>query len=264
MKKIRTLVVDDEPLARARIVKLLEQYDFISLAGECKNGSEALRAIADYKPDLVFLDIQMPDFSGFDLLEHKELHPLPFIIFVTAYGQYALKAFDVHAVDYLLKPYDDERFARALNHARQQISRQEDALLHQKMARMFNTHQQEQEERLEHFEVREKGRVQLVSILDIHFIEAEGNYLKLHTSQKYHLVRQTMQAIEEQLDPGLFLRIHRSVSLNLNFIREVAYLGNNQYAFTMKGGQRLISSRSYRDAIHGYLDNEQLRKRLDF
>lgn len=262
MKKIRTLVVDDEPLARARIVKLLEQFDFISLAGECKNGREALKAIADYKPELVFLDIQMPGLNGFDLLEHKELHPLPFIIFVTAYSQYALKAFDVHAVDYLLKPYDDERFARALEHARQQITRQQDAILHQKMALLFQSHQKEQNDFLQHFEIREKGRNHLLNILDIEFIEAEGNYLKLHTARKCFLVRQTMQAIEGQLNPGLFLRIHRSLLLNVNFIRDVSYLGNNQYAFSMKAGHRLASSRSYRDAIHEYLENEQLKRRL--
>ncbi|MCB0563088.1 MAG: response regulator, partial [Phaeodactylibacter sp.] len=158
MKKIRTLVVDDEPLARARIVKLLEPIDYITLIGECKNGSEALHQMEEYRPDLVFLDIQMPDLNGFEVLSREELRPLPFIIFVTAYNQYALKAFDVHAVDYLLKPYDDERFMRAVEHARQQINLQQDALLHQKMVNLLEAHHQESSEALQHLEAKEKGR----------------------------------------------------------------------------------------------------------
>lgn len=262
MKKIRTLVVDDEPLARARIVKLLENFDYISLIGECKNGSEALKAITNYKPDLIFLDIQMPDLNGFEVLENKDIQPLPFIIFVTAYGQYALKAFDVHAVDYLLKPYDDDRFTRALEHARQQILRQQNALLHQKMVQMIELHRYGKDEALQHFEIKEKGRSQLIRIEDVHFIEAEGNYLKVYTDKKSFLIRQTMQSIEDQLDSRLFLRIHRSLLLNIHFIRDIAYEGNNQYAFLMKGGQRILSSRSYKEAIHEYLDGEKLKKNI--
>ncbi len=260
MKKIRTLVVDDEPLARARIVKLLESLDYITLIGECKNGREALRAIANYRPGLVFLDIQMPDLTGFDVLSRQELQPLPFIIFVTAFNQYALKAFDVHAVDYLLKPYDDERFFRAVEHARNQIRLKEEAFLHQKMVKLLETHQHEQSEALRHLEVKEKGRDILIKIFDICYIEAEGNYLKVHTSQKAYLIRHTLQSIEEQLDSDHFLRIHRSQLVNINFVKEVRYEGNNQYAFHMKDGRCLLSSRSFRDAIQQYLDEEGIRK----
>lgn len=260
MKKIRTLVVDDEPLARARIVRLLQPIDYITIIGECKNGREAMRYMADYQPDLVFLDIQMPDLTGFDVLARQELHPLPFIIFVTAYNQYALKAFDVHAVDYLLKPYDDDRFLRALEHARQQISLKQDALLHQKMVKLLESHDHGQSEELQQLEVKEKGRTILVRVLDIRYMEAEGNYLRVYASDKTYLVRYTLQSIEEQLDSGLFLRIHRSLLVNTNFIREVKYDGNNQYAFHLKDGRCLLSSRSYRDAIHEYLDEKEMRK----
>ena len=260
MKKIRTLVVDDEPLARARIVKLLESIDYITILGECRNGSEALRKMAEYSPDLVFLDIQMPDLTGFEVLSREELHPLPFIIFVTAFNQYALKAFDVHAVDYLLKPYDDDRFLRAVEHARQQIHLKQDALMHQKMVRLLEAHQHEQGEELQHLEVKEKGRPILIKAFDIRYIEAEGNYLKVATPEKSYLIRYTLQSIEEELDNELFLRIHRSLLVNTNYIKEVKYEGNNQYAFRMKDGKTLISSRSYRDDICRYLDEEKIRK----
>lgn len=262
MKKIRTLVVDDEPLARARIVKLLEQVDYIAIVGECKNGAEALRQMAEYRPDLVFLDIQMPDLTGFEVLSRQELHPLPFIIFVTAFNQYALRAFDVHAVDYLLKPYDDERFLQAVEHARRQINLKEDAVMHQKMMKMLEAHQHGREDELQHLEIKEKGRTVLVNVLDIRYIEADGNYLKVHTPGKAYLIRCTLQSIEEQLDNSLFLRIHRSLLVNTNFIREVKYEGNNQYAFHMKDGRCLASSRSYRDEIHRYLDEEEIRRGL--
>ncbi|MCB0615972.1 MAG: response regulator transcription factor [Phaeodactylibacter sp.] len=262
MKKIRTLVVDDEPLARARIVKLLEPIDYISLIGECKNGSEALRQMEEYRPDLVFLDIQMPDLNGFEVLSREEFRPLPFIIFVTAYNQYALKAFDVHAVDYLLKPYDDERFMRAVEHARQQISLQQDALLHQKMVNLLETHQHESSEARQHLEAKEKGRTIRIKAFDIRYIEAEGNYLKVNTPEKAYLIRQTLQSVEEQLNNQAFLRIHRSLLLNTHFIREAKYEGNNQYGFHMKDGRCLLSSRSYRDAIHQYLDDEKIRRGL--
>ncbi|MEZ4983300.1 MAG: response regulator [Saprospiraceae bacterium] len=137
MRNIRTLVVDDEPLARARIVNLLNKAENISVLGECKNGREAMKSIATYKPDLVFLDIQMPDLNGFDVLNSGKLNDVPFIIFVTAFDQYALQAFDVKAVDYLLKPYDDERFFKALEHARTQIAMKDSALLHQKMVNLL-------------------------------------------------------------------------------------------------------------------------------
>lgn len=262
MKKIRTLVVDDEPLARARIVKLLEPVDYITIIGECKNGREALEKMEEYRPDLVFLDIQMPDLTGFEVLSREELQPLPFIIFVTAYNQYALKAFDVHAVDYLLKPYDDERFLRALEHARSQIAIKQDAMLHKKMVRLLESHRHENSEELRNLEVKEKGRTVLIRAVDIRYIEADGNYLKVHTPEKAYLIRYTLQSIEEQLNNEIFLRIHRSLLINTHFIREVKYDGNNQYSFHMKDGRCLASSRSYREDIHRYLDEERVRKGL--
>ncbi len=256
MKKIRTLIVDDEPLARARIARLLSTYPFIHILGECKNGKEALQSIKNFQPDLVFLDIQMPDFNGFDLLSHPDLQQLPFIIFVTAYNQYALKAFDVKAVDYLLKPYDNERFEQALLHAQEQINQKEEAALHQKMVQLLDQHRKQQEEKLFYIEIREKGRNISVCTTDISYFEADGNYLVVHTPEKKHLIRQTLQALSEELPSGQFLRIHRSLLVNANFIADVIYEGNNQYTIVLNSGLRLASSRSFRDEIHRYLDEK--------
>jgi len=262
MKKIRTLVVDDEPLARSRIVNLLKTVDFITLIGECKNGKEALAQIELYRPDLVFLDIQMPDLNGFDVLA-KSVTPLPFIIIVTAYDQYALKAFDVHAVDYLLKPYDDERFLLALEHARRQINLRENALLHQKMLRLLDDYGQSTEDSVQTLEVKDRGRTQQVNVNDVWYIEAEGNYLHLHQKQRSHLIRQTLQAIEEELDNSLFLRIHRSILVNVNYIERIRYEGNNHFVFFLKNGVQLTSGRSYRESIETYLNDCELRRLLD-
>jgi two-component system LytT family response regulator len=254
MRKVKTIVVDDEPLARARIVKLLEQFDYIQLLGECKNGREALDAIANYQPDLVFLDIQMPDLNGFDVLSDESLQPLPFIIFVTAYDQYALKAFDVQAVDYLLKPYDEDRFTRAVEHAKQQIQLKNDASLHHKMIQIIEAHQHSEQAFLYTISYKEKGIDKTIRTPDVYYFETDGNYLRVHTKDKKPIIRQTMQAIADQLDPKQFLRIHRSLLVNVNYIRKVSYEGNNQFIFSMKNGDTLTSSRGYKEVIQEYLN----------
>ncbi|HKK78890.1 MAG TPA: LytTR family DNA-binding domain-containing protein [Phaeodactylibacter sp.] len=256
MSKVKTIVVDDEPLARARIIKLLGEFDYIQLIGECKNGQEAREAIANYQPDLVFLDIQMPDLNGFDVLSDESLQPLPFIIFVTAYDQYALKAFDVQAVDYLLKPYDEERFMRAVTHAHEQIQQKKEAQLHKKMVALLSAHQAEDADYLTHLSYKEKGLDRQIPVLDIHYFEADGNYLKVHLENKQLLIRQPLQNLAAQLAPSQFLRIHRSLLLNVIAIKAVRYEGNNQYEFELKEGTRLQSSRSYREKIQAFLQEE--------
>ncbi len=259
MKKIRTLVVDDEPLARARIVHLLQRFDYIQLIGECKNGKEALDKIKSYQPDLVFLDVQMPDFNGFDVLTKAGTINLPFIIFVTAYDQYALKAFGVHAVDYLLKPYDDDRFTQALEHAQKQIYLKENALLHQKMVQLLEDHKAKTTPGLTHFEIKDKGKTQLLKVADTYYFESDGNYVKIHQSDKAYLYRQTLAALREQLNTDHFLQIHRSILVNRHFIKTIKYTGNNQYSVKLKNGIELTSSRGYRDEIHAYMEDEELR-----
>lgn len=263
MKKIRTIVVDDEPLARTRITNLLKSFDFIDLIGEGKNGRQALQMLTNYKPDLVFLDIQMPDLNGFDVLSNTAPEDLPFIIFVTAYDQYALKAFDVHAVDYLLKPFDDDRFAQALDHARQQIETRQHAMLHHRIVRMLEDHQDPQGESIHSIEVKERGIAHRIKIDDIHFFEAHGNYLKAHIKDRFFLIRQTLQSLTEQISLDHYLRIHRSVLINCNYIDKITYRGNNQFAFLMKNSKEVLSSRSYREDIERILDDEFIRRISD-
>ncbi|RMG80278.1 MAG: DNA-binding response regulator [Bacteroidetes bacterium] len=255
MRKIRTLVIDDEPLARARILKLLQSVEYITVIGECKNGKEARRQIENYQPDLIFLDIQMPDLNGFEVLQDADLTHRPFIIFVTAFDHYALKAFDVRAVDYLLKPYDDDRFFKALNHARQQILLKDQATLHQKIVKVIEAYEHQHSDNLSALEIRDKGRTFLVNIQDVYWIEAEGNYLKIHLENQKHLIRMTLQSIENQLDRNFFFRIHRSVLVHKLYIESVAYKGNNQYLFRLKNGDKVMSSRSYKDQVTRYLES---------
>lgn len=257
MKKIRTLIIDDEPLARRRIIKLLEQYSDIEILAECKNGREAMRSIQDYHPDLIFLDIQMPDFSGFDVLNKLGKEKMPFIIFVTAFDQYALKAFDVQAVDYLLKPYDNDRFEQALEHARQQIKLKQQAFLHQKVMHLIDSYRQPSEYRLS-LEIKDKGVTHHVSIYDVYYLEAHGNYVKVHTAGRLYLLRQTLQALETELDHSLFLRIHRSLLVNTNYIARIHYQGNNQYLVRLKNHTELLSSRGCRDHIAEYLVDQEI------
>lgn len=253
MRIIKTLVVDDEPFARARIIKLLEAVDYISVIGECKNGKEAVSQIQNYKPDLVFLDIQMPDFTGFDVLSKSDKEKLPFIIFVTAYDQYALKAFDVKAVDYLLKPYDNERFMQALEHARDQIIQKDESLLHKKMVSLIEDHNNQQEDLKYEIEIKEKGMVTRINTFDIYYLEAQGNYLKLYLAGKNYMIRETLQNIKASLEKDTFLQIHRSILINTNYLSHIKYAGNNQYEIILKNHQSLQSSRGYKEEIQNYI-----------
>ena len=253
MKKIRTLVVDDEPLARLRITNLLKKYPYIELLGEGKNGREAIQLIKKYQPDLVFLDIQMPDLSGIDLLSSAQLEQLPFIIFVTAYDQYAIKAFDLQAVDYLLKPYDDDRFEKALEHARSQLQLRDKALLHEKMVHLFSEHQHQTQDSPSSISIKEKGRTRYIPIKDIFYFEADGNYLHIYLEHQSVLLRNTLSQIETELPTKDFLRIHRSFLVQIHHLHQIKYLGNNQYQLQLKNGTCLQSSRGYKDAIDDLL-----------
>ncbi len=262
MRKIRTIIVDDEPLARARVEKLLDQLPYIQLVSSCKNGKEAWEKITDYRPDLILLDVQMPYFNGFEVLEKLEANPMPFVIFITAFDQYALKAFDIHAIDYLLKPYDDDRFFSALEFARKQIELKQKAFLHEKMVQMIDQYQVEEPVEENTIRIKDKDRVILVDQQDVIYVASFGNYVKIHTKNKIHLYRQTMQTLAENLDKRFFLRIHRSLIVNSNFIEVPKYLGNNQYVFHLTNGRELISSRSYKSDIQTFLEELELKRKI--
>ncbi|HEX9730834.1 MAG TPA: response regulator [Thermoanaerobaculia bacterium] len=243
---IRTILVDDEPLAREKLRGFLESEPDFEVIGECRDGAEAIRAIQREEPELVFLDVQMPELDGFEVLDRLDRRRLPAVIFVTAYDQYALKAFEVHALDYLLKPFDRERLRRALARVRER--RQADELRSRLRALL-----EERARFPDRLEVKSGGRVRILKVDEIDWIDAAGNYVKIHARGETLTLRQTMGRIEERLDPRLFLRIHRSTIVGIGRIRELRQQQHGDYVVVLEGGQRLTLSRSYRDKMHELL-----------
>jgi two-component system LytT family response regulator len=243
--KIRTIIVDDEVLSRRGVeIRLREETDFEILA-QCANGREALAAIQQYKPDLVFLDIQMPGISGFEVLAQLPQESLPVVVFVTAYDQYALRAFDVHAVDYLLKPFHDERFAEAL--ARAKARRGED--MTGRITRLLD----ERRPKVMRVLVKTAGRVLFLRADEIDWIEAADYYVKLHIAGKVHMLRESMAALEARLDPELFFRVHRSAIVNLERVRELQPFSRREHVLVLRDGTRLRLTRSRRERLAALL-----------
>jgi len=256
-EKIRTLIVDDEPLARRNLRLLLEKDPQIEILDECGNGREAVKAINTLSPDLIFLDIQMPEMDGFDVVERVGPEQIQAIIFVTAFDQYALKAFDVHALDYLLKPFDDERFANALRRAKSQIEAREINRLSKRLLALLDERERLNSKRsatyLTRVMVKASGRVVLLKVDEIDFIEADGNYAKLHVGRKAHLLREKMHDLEARLDPAKFVRIHRSVIVNLDRIKEMHPHFNGDYVVVLEDGRQLRLSRTRRENLEARL-----------
>jgi two-component system, LytTR family, response regulator len=257
--KIRTLIIDDEPLARRNLRLLLEKDPQIEILDECRNGREAVKAINAMSPDLIFLDIQMPEMDGFDVLERVGPDHIQAIIFVTAFDQYALKAFDVHALDYLLKPFDDERFAHALARAKSQIETREIDRLSKRLLALLEERESErrgpknEKNYLTRLMIKVSGRVTLLKVDEIDFIEADGNYAKLHVGRKAHLLREKMHDLERRLDPAKFVRIHRSAIVNLDRIKEMHPHFNGDYIVVLVDGRQLRLSRSRRENLEARL-----------
>ena len=258
-KKIKTLIVDDEPLARRTIRDLLLDDPEIDVTGECGDGLEAVTRIRERPPDLLFLDIQMPGIDGFDVLSRVEFERIPAIIFVTAYDVYALKAFEVHALDYLLKPFSDERFQEALARAKSHVELREVRGL----ARSFRAFLQDrageetgavkQKGCLTRFMVKLGGRVVFINPADVDWIEADNYYIKLHVGGKAHLLRLSMKELEEKLDPKLFWRIHRSAIINLDRVKELHQHPNGEYVAVLRDGTELKLSRNRRERLQDLL-----------
>lgn len=241
---MRALLVDDEPLARQRIRQLLKNETDVEIAGEAGNGMEAVRLIEELQPDLVFLDVQMPELDGFGVVDAIGVDRMPATLFVTAYDQHAVKAFEVHALDYLLKPFDRERFQKALARVREWRGRpvRDPQPFESLLAEIRKDHPTP-----DRFLVRTGERYVLVKATAIQWIEAEDNYVRLHVEGESHLMRQTMAGILERLDPKQFRRIHRSAIVNLDYVRELQSWTGGDMLVLMRDGTRLTLSRTYRD-----------------
>ena len=252
---IRTVIVDDEAPARLRLRQLLKAEPDFSIVAECANGRQAVESIQKEKPDLVFLDIQMPRVSGVEVCETlmDDGNPLPLVIFVTAYDEYALQAFEVHAIDYLLKPFDRERFQKALGHARDQLRRNRTGAPDARLAQLLEELRSgsRSSDRLV-FKIN--GRVVFIRIETVDWVEADGNYLRIHAGQESHYVRETLAALEAQLPSDKFMRISRSSIVNLDHVKELQPLFYGDYAVIMQNGSKLNMSRNYRDRLGAILE----------
>lgn len=247
-ERIKTLIVDDEPPARAVIQKMLADHPEIEVIGECSNGREATSMISLYSPDLLFLDIQMPEMDGFSLLETIVGTKTPAVIFVTAFDQYATKAFDVAAVDYLLKPFDHQRMAVALERAKADLRNRSDDERSDELVELLRN-LTAREKLLDRFVIKNNGRILLVPVDEVNWIGACGNYVVLHTSSANHIVRETMKSIELRLDPRKFLRIHRSTMVNISVIKELQVHFGDEHLVILKNGTELALSRRYRERL---------------
>lgn len=271
---IRVLIVDDEPIARRRMRRLLRLEEDVDVVEEVGSGREAIDVINRERPDLVLLDVQMPDIDGFGVVEALGVEHMPPTIFVTAYNEYAVRAFDVHAIDYLLKPFDPDRFKAAFQRARshlEQVSSAEQgrkirALLEQVLGEGATASiggpsmnggggggiavQTVRHRYVDRLMVKHDGRVFFVKASDVDWFEAAGNYVRIHTGKVSHLIRETMQRIETQLDPAMFVRIHRAVIVNLDRIRELQPWFAGDYVVILRDGRQLKLSRTYREHLH--------------
>jgi two-component system LytT family response regulator len=244
---LRVLVVDDEPLARERLRSLLAAEPEVALVGECHDGQAAIDAIRALAPDLVFLDVQMPEVTGFDVLAALAPQEAPAVVFVTAFDHYALDAFEVHALDYLLKPFDRERFARALDRARAHLVRGDHATEQKLVALLEDVRAARRG--VKRLVVRERGRVFFLKVESIDWIEAAGNYARVHVGKDEHLLRETMKTLEARLDPAVFVRIHRSAIVNLERVRELVPSCHGEFVVLLAGGAELTSSRGYGEPL---------------
>jgi two-component system LytT family response regulator len=242
---IRAAIVDDEPLARRRIRNLLRAASDIEVVAECANGKDAIESLEESPPDLLFLDIQMPEVDGFDVLQAIGVDRVPVVIFVTAYDQFALRAFEAHALDYLLKPFDDERFETALERARERIRQQQGRDLDRRLQALLENVRGERGY-LRRLVVPSGHRNVFVRTEQIDWIEAERNYVRLHVGGKAYLMRENVSHIASVLDPEKFSRIHRSTIVNIDRIQAVESLFHGDYQVVLQDGTKLTSGRSYR------------------
>jgi two-component system LytT family response regulator len=243
---IRALIVDDEPLARLKLRDFSEEEDDVDIVGEASGGEEAVRAIKKKKPDLIFLDVQMPDLDGFGVIDTVGRDLQACVIFVTAYDQHALRAFEVHALDYLLKPFDQERFRKALNRARHILSLSRRAEDHRVRLHGLVKEIKKEISSVRRFSVQSKRKIVLVKADEVEWIEASGNYAVLHTRDGEHLLRESLQSLENKLDPEQYFRANRSAIINLEYIKEIQPYFHGEFVVILKNDQRIVVTRTHR------------------
>ena len=245
--RMRSLIADDEPLARTALLRLLNGNPDVSVIGQCSDGESAVQAIRQLQPDLVFLDVQMPEMNGFQVVESIGVEQMPVTIFVTAFDRYAIRAFDANAVDYLLKPFAPDRLSRAVSRALDRCQGRHDKGTAQKLFSLLGSRYQS--DYVQRLAVASGGRIVFVSVADIDWIEAEGNYARLHAGRRVYDVRETLHALMEKLDPREFVRIHRSTIVNMHRIREVQPWFQGSHIVLLQSGEELRMSRYQRDAV---------------
>ena len=246
---IRTLIVDDQRLFRERLRGLLADEAEVEVVGECDDGCKAVVAIESLSPDLVFLDVQVPNLDGFHILESVGPDRIPAVVFVTESEQYAVRAFDVQAVDYLLKPFGRERLQRALGRVREQITRENLSDLSGQLAALLEQKKPPQDRYLKRIMIKEGGRLFFLRTPDIDWVEASGNYVRLHVGTETHLLREAMKVLEARLDPETFLRIHRSAIVNIERIKELRPLFHGDYIVVLRDDRQLTMSATYRENL---------------
>lgn len=249
---LRVVVVDDEVLPRQRVSDLVREHPRLELVGEAEDGATALDVIVECRPDLVFLDIQMPELNGFQVISALEDDALPAVVFITAFDEYAIRAFEVDAIDYLLKPLTDERFAAAVARVLARVDRS-DASLTAPIRTLASRAVAERTTPTTRFVARRGAKHYFVRVGDIDWIEAVGNYVRLHTGDKSHLIRETMKGVEAKLDPAAFVRIHRSALVAVERIQSIEAREQGEYQITMLNGTRLVSSRGCSERVRKLL-----------
>jgi len=254
MRTIRTLIVDDAPTSREGIRRLLAEDPEVLVVGECSSGREAVAAIRESAPDLVFLDVLMADLEGFAVLREAGGERTPAVVFVTACEQYALRAFEVNAVDYVLKPFTEERFRASLQRAKQKVySTWLDELLHNLTALLPEREPWRPTRYRDRLPVRSNGTVTLLPVREIEWIDAEGDYVRVHAGKTWYLIRETMKTLEDELDRARFVRIHRSTIVNLEKVKELQRFFRGEYVVVLYNGATLKLSRRYRDRLEAHL-----------
>lgn len=246
---IRALIVDDEPLARRGIRRLLRQEPDIEVVAECGDGVAAIEAIASVTPDLVFLDVQMPEIDGFGVIASIGTARMPAVVFVTAFDQHAVRAFDAQAIDYVLKPIDPQRFHRAVQRARSRLANPDDGFVRRVSEALKSINVGDPARYPVRLAIRSDGRVRLLDIDEVNRIVAAGNYVEIHAGGKLHLLRETMASLEARLDPRRFVRVSRAAIVSIDRIREVQPLFNGDFVVLLKDGVQVNGSRRYRASL---------------